>query len=684
MANFEQKKNILIFRTSFFELKDLSHSSWLYIITALPFIFFKSLIIARRENINLFHCHGFLSAVLGYKLTYITGRPFIGTEQSIGWSKGISRWLRSIVYRRAAVCIAASRAVAEEFIKLGVGRNNIKIIPNGVDSKKFYVWGRTPHIKNEFVILSVGRLEKIKGHKYLVEAFAEIKKKIPGARLTLIGNGSERKNLEAQAVSLGVRGDIEFQGELSHDKLPEYYSRADIFVMPSIQEGFGIAIIEAMASGVPVIATKAGGHLDIIEDNKTGILVEPGSSRDISSSILDLCNNSEKRAYLVRGGLDQAKNYSWDNISARVFHIYGNFLAKTKIFLICSIFPPEVGGPAAYAENLIAGLSGAGWSVSAAKGGDARSFTKIIRKLRNSDICYVLTSSPRYIIPAFFAVKFLGKKLAIRIGGDFFWERAYEAGRTNLPLRLYYTEHKKSLKENIIFLVSKYILKNTDFIIFTSEFLKNLYVLYYGIPEARTSVIENAYPAHPPKLELAQVSPLMRGDPLVVLYAGRLLKLKNLDTLIFAFNDAVKKANQELVLKIIGEGPEEQGLKKLASDLKLESRVIFERPVSQDILFQELKKCWISVLPSISEVSPNFVLESIAQGAPIIVTRETGLPESIMQNLITFDPKSKEELSSAIEELQDPAKYQEYKQRIKNIDISRNFDQVIKEYEELF
>jgi len=173
--NFKKKGNVTIFRTSLFGLQDLSHSSIVYILTTVPFIFFRSLVLSKDARV--FHCHGFVSAIMGYFLSIFTGKPFICTEQSIKLRNPVLKLVSRIVYRRAAVCIASSAAVADEFKGLGVG--NIEIISNGVDMEKFSnVRGSTPHIKNdEFIILSVGRLEKVKGHTYLVEAFAGIKKR---------------------------------------------------------------------------------------------------------------------------------------------------------------------------------------------------------------------------------------------------------------------------------------------------------------------------------------------------------------------------------------------------------------------------------------------------------------------------------------------------------------------------
>lgn len=326
--NFEKNSNITVLRASLFELKDLSHSSWAYIFTATPYIFWRSFLLILTKKVSLIHCHGFISAIIGYILRATTGRPFIGTEQSLGWGEGKSRWLRRIVYKKAKLCIAASRMVQDEFRKLRV--KNIEIIPNGVDLEKFTIKDRcvtcgtsdVPH--KEFVILSVGRLEKVKGHTYLIEAFAQIKKQITEATLILVGDGSKRGNLERQVKELGINDSVQFFGEVPHDELPHYYHKADVFVMPSLSEGFGITVIEAMACGVPVVGSRVGGLLDIIRDEETGLLIETANIIELVQAIITLKDDAGFQLRIISESLKNVQDYSWDVVSARISNLYNN------------------------------------------------------------------------------------------------------------------------------------------------------------------------------------------------------------------------------------------------------------------------------------------------------------------------------------------------------------------------
>ena len=320
--NFETKNTVSIFRTSLFALNDLSHSSWLYILTTIPFILFRSFVLARRSRVGAFHCHGFISGAMGFILSLATRKPFIGTEQSVGWSREGSRFLRSMVYRRAAACIAASNAVAEEFEKLGVKR--IEVIPNGVDVRVFTRRGKVETQK--YVILSVGRLEKVKGHRYLIEAFGRIKQEIPGARLILVGDGSERNNLEKQTQELGLEKEVEFVGEVRHEELPRWHWGANVFVMPSLSEGFGITAIEAMAAGVPLIATRVGGLVDIVRDGETGMLVEPRNSQQIQQAVVRVLEDKVYADKLVQNATHKAEEFDWQKSTRKVRSIYRSMI----------------------------------------------------------------------------------------------------------------------------------------------------------------------------------------------------------------------------------------------------------------------------------------------------------------------------------------------------------------------
>lgn len=298
---------VKIFRTSPFSLTDLSHSPLIYTVFLLPFIFSKSLVLIKKEKIDLIHCQGFLSSFLGFWLSKLTGVPYIATVQRL---EGRGNPIKNFVYRNAALCIGASRAIGEYFKQIGC--KNIEVIPNGVDLERFKNLERKPH--QGFVVITVARLEKVKGIEYLIGAFARLSL-LGRLSLVIIGDGSERKNLEKLTEKLGLKDRVEFLGEIHNRKILEPLSKADCFVLPSLKEGFGIVILEAMAAGVPVIASKVGGIMDIIEDGKTGLLVEPGNSEDIAKAIYEIYSGRK----FFKADLEK---YNWQNIANKVYENY--------------------------------------------------------------------------------------------------------------------------------------------------------------------------------------------------------------------------------------------------------------------------------------------------------------------------------------------------------------------------
>lgn len=348
----EVKSNVKIFRASLFSLTNLSHSSFFYILTALPFIFFRSLALIKKEKINLLHCQGFLSSFLGFLLSRATGVPYICTVQRLETNSP----LKSLIYRRAAWCIGASNAVKNYFEKIGV--KNIAVIPNGINLSNFQNLDRQKSreqlgLKDEFVVMTVARLEKIKGVKYLIEAFAKISPDFPDFKLIIIGDGLERQKLEGLVRRLDLQDKVKFFGQIPNEEISRHLVAADCFCLPSLKEGFGIAILEAMAAGVPVVASRVGGILDIIKGGpaspsasdrpsrdgsqggpaspaggQNGLLAEPGNPEDIVKAIKRIYSDRSLARNLTQNAKATLARYAWPAICVQVMEIYRQILSN--------------------------------------------------------------------------------------------------------------------------------------------------------------------------------------------------------------------------------------------------------------------------------------------------------------------------------------------------------------------
>jgi len=253
----------------------------------------------------------------------------------------------------------------------------------------------------------------------------------------------------------------------------------------------------------------------------------------------------------------------------------------------------------------------------------------------------------------------------MRLGGDYLWERDVEAGRIWTTLRDYYKSGLWKKRRFVHFLMRK-IFRGSDVLVFNTDFQKNLYRESYGLDEGRLAVIKNSF------LPLGAVAPSAgrRND---IIFAGRFIKLKNLDALIFAFQRMVEKTGVDAKLRLIGTGPEKRHLEDLVAKNNLGGKVTIESSVSNRQLLEIIAGARMCVLPSFSEIGPNFALECLALGVPILLTRENGLGinDSLPEQYL-FDPL-RDDLSKKLGDLfVHPDFNFTYK-------IERSWDDVIKE-----
>jgi len=217
------------------------------------------------------------------------------------------------------------------------------IIPMGVDVGHFARHEANPAMppidkRGRYVILFVGRLVEKKGVFDLIEAFKQLPaEQLENTALWIIGDGTDRERLERLAGTLNINSRVCFFGRITNDELPAYYAAADIFVAPSIvdssgdTEGQGVVIIEAMASGVPVVACKVGGIPDVITHEQTGLLVEPQNSPALSAAISRLLHDSDLRHQLSYVAQQRAcQHYAWESIAKQFLSLFASIANKQQ------------------------------------------------------------------------------------------------------------------------------------------------------------------------------------------------------------------------------------------------------------------------------------------------------------------------------------------------------------------
>ncbi|MBC7109711.1 MAG: glycosyltransferase family 4 protein [Archaeoglobi archaeon] len=242
----------------------------------------------------------------------------------LGFTIPVFRLYLNKAHRIIAVSESA-RAFIEHFTS-----SPVSVIPNGVDTEKFFPAKDKEKLKEKFgiegdVILYVGRMSFRKGPHVLLNAFSSI----PNATLVMVGSGELLPFLRAQTKILGIEERVVFTGHVSEEKLSEIYRMADIFVLPSItSEAFGIVLLEAMASGVPVIASDTGGIREIISGSGAGLLVTPENELELRKAIEKLlkCKNLREE-YGERGRELAERKYSWKVVVPKIEELYDEVLS---------------------------------------------------------------------------------------------------------------------------------------------------------------------------------------------------------------------------------------------------------------------------------------------------------------------------------------------------------------------
>lgn len=211
----------------------------------------------------------------------------------------------------------------------------IIVIPNGLNFNEFSNSNKIDfkkefNIKNDKkIIIYVGRLHPVKGLEYLIEAMKLIQETYPNSVLLLVGSDhGNKKNLEALIQKNNLKEKIFFTGIVPHEKIPAYLNNSHIFVLPSLSEGFPNVILEAMASGLPIVATRVGGIPEIIENEVNGFLVKPKDAKEIADKISLLLNDGLLRKSISLKNKKKAKLFSWEKVSERLEEIYENLTDK--------------------------------------------------------------------------------------------------------------------------------------------------------------------------------------------------------------------------------------------------------------------------------------------------------------------------------------------------------------------
>ncbi|MBA7476603.1 N-acetyl-alpha-D-glucosaminyl L-malate synthase [subsurface metagenome] len=261
--------------------------------------------IIRRIKPDILHAHylinyGFRAACSGFHPLVLTAW---GSDVLIVPKKSkISRWEVNFTLKRADLVTCGGEHMIGELVKLGAGREKIKLIYFGIDTRKFSSRLRSEKLRKKLgildspAIISFRSLEPIYDVESLIKAIPSVLKEIPSAKFIVAGDGEQRKYLENLGVSLGISGSIRFVGFVENDELPQYLVSADVYVSTSLSDaGIAVSTAEAMACGLPVVITDFGDNRKWVENGINGFLVPPKSPEALASKIAYLLRNEDDR-----------------------------------------------------------------------------------------------------------------------------------------------------------------------------------------------------------------------------------------------------------------------------------------------------------------------------------------------------------------------------------------------------
>lgn len=256
--------------------------------------------IVRRVKLNAIFCCHINFLILATVLSVLTRSKLILIIHGVDAWEERSFWINRCL-KRVTHVLSVSDFTKERFVSWSkLDQNKITVFPNCVEISKYYVDKKPENLmekyalKDRFVVMTLGRLsskERYKGIDELIELAPKLSLKIPNLTYLIVGNGDDLDRLKTKAVSLKIKDKVIFTGFIEESEKSDYYRLADVFAMPGYGEGFGIVYLEAMACGIPVIASTKDGSREAVLHGELGAVVNPSNSDEIENAILKIYKN---------------------------------------------------------------------------------------------------------------------------------------------------------------------------------------------------------------------------------------------------------------------------------------------------------------------------------------------------------------------------------------------------------
>jgi glycosyltransferase involved in cell wall biosynthesis len=292
--------------------------------------------LATRTGLDVIHAHGYKADMYVYLALRKLGIPFVSTCHT--WYDNdlmvtLYGMADRLILRKFARVVAVSDEVRQRLLKAGVRDDKIRIVRNGIDLRPFI--SASPSLRDNrtadraLLVGLVGRLTREKGVDVFLAAAARVIAEVPTAAFVVIGEGPDREKLEQLIDDLKIRKSVSMPGH--RDNMPSVYASLDVMVSASRQEGLPMAILEGMASGLPLVATAVGEVPTVVQDGCTGLLVPAENVERLAASILELLRDSAKRARFGAAARQLIEDeYSAERMTADYLRVYEEAIAAVK------------------------------------------------------------------------------------------------------------------------------------------------------------------------------------------------------------------------------------------------------------------------------------------------------------------------------------------------------------------
>ncbi len=289
----------------------------------------------KRESYQVAHCHSAHAHSVGVIASKLTRIPALVVSRRVDFPVGGKGWLNFYKYKAADKFIAVSKGVREVLIKGGIGEEKVVIVHSGIDLRRFENIDSPEDLYKEFqlkgeekVVGIVAALAPHKDYPNFLRAARIVADQLPRVKFLIVGEGKEAGRLKRLIAELGLGDSVIFTG--FREDIPRLLSLFDVFVISSYLEGLCTSILDAMAAGVPVVATETGGIPDLVKNKENGILVPPRDPKRLAEGVLRVLNDSNLAQGMVKAGHSTVRRFSAEQMAKKTEEVYRSVLTETR------------------------------------------------------------------------------------------------------------------------------------------------------------------------------------------------------------------------------------------------------------------------------------------------------------------------------------------------------------------